>query len=575
MSAVIEVRGDRALLRSPFDRSAIDTIRRVPGLRWSGAHRVWHGPVSSLEELIKAAGKHWTIHLDNTVHRERARITQARESARSATCDQKVELPGGTLYPYQAAGVQFLKGRHGTGLIADEMGLGKTVQALALAHSLPGPTLVVCPASLRLNWAAEIEKWLHLPPEAIFIGGIKQKKRTPLPWTCAERPHPGLKTPEIRFYLVNYDILTKWESFLRLKWDLVIYDESHYLKNSRSQRSRVARQISSDADRVVLLSGTPAANGIQDLWHQLHLLDPTLWSGKERGYRGFTAKYAGGHEGKWGWQLRPQRAKAQDLRDLGDDIIGTFVARRTKAQVLPDLPPKSRCTIQLDTSAMRTTEYIAQVKALEALREQLKAARGNEERVQEIQGEVLGGMAVLRQLLGIMKAEAGVQWCRETLAGEPLVVFAWHQDVQRALLEQFEESMPGRVGAILGHHSPQERAASVDAFQAGDIDVLVCSILAAGVGLTLTRARHVVFLERSYRPADLDQAEDRIHRIGQTDPCWAWYLDAPSTFDATLARAVDAKRTSQALVLDGEPVRMDGSPQAQLQLFQIFMNERT
>ncbi|MAG24482.1 hypothetical protein CMI47_02785 [Candidatus Pacearchaeota archaeon] len=574
MSASIEVRGDRAVLRSPFNQEALTTIRQVPGLRWSGTHRVWHGPVTCLEELITAAGQHWPLHLDNTVHQERARIVRARKSARSAVCDESLSLPGGQLYPYQAAGVRFLRDRHGVGLIADEMGLGKTVQALALAHSIDGPVLVICPASLRLNWAAEIEKWLHTPPRDIVIGGIKQKKRNPLPWTCVSQP--DTLPAGAPFYVVNYDILSRWKNRLRLAapWGLVVFDESHFLKNSRSQRSRAAQEIRDCSRRVVLLSGTPAANGIQDLWHQLHLLDPQLWSGKERGYKGFTAKYAGGFEGKWGWQLRPDRAKAGDLEDLGENIVGTFIARRTKTQVLPDLPKKTRCTVQLDTASMTTTNYMAQVSALEALREQLKGAAGNDERIQTIQGEILGGMATLRQRLGVMKVEAAVHWCNETLETKPFVIFAWHREVQTELYERLQREDDRKVGAIFGSHSAQERAATVAAFQAGELDVLVCSILAAGVGLTLTRASHVVFLERSYRPADLDQAEDRIHRIGQEQPCWAWYLDAPSTFDATLAKAVDAKRDAHSLVLDGEVLRMDGSPQAQLQLFQLYMNAR-
>ena len=570
--ATIEVLGDRTILRSTYNQDALPDLRKVPGVRWSGQYQVWHGPATSLEVLVDVAAKHWDLDLDPSVEDERARVMRAKRNARSSGSGLVLNLPGGVLYPFQAAGVQFLIDRHGNGLVADEMGLGKTVQALGLAHEVGAETiLVLCPASLRLNWAAEAQRWLSLAPDRIAIGGVKAKKRSPLPWRCIEKPS-GL--PEgCRMLILNYDRLQAWrEALCSHPWSLLICDESHYLKNSRSARSQAALAVRSKSRRTVLLSGTPAANGIHDLWHQLHLIDPGTWSGTERGYRGFTARYAGGHQSKWGWQLRPDRAAAKSLKDLGEEIIGTFVARRTKEQVLPDLPAKTRATVQLDVTSMDCSEYVAQLDLLEVLRSTLKASHDEATRM-EIQGQILGGMGQLREILGRAKLDTAIHWCNETLVDEALVVFAYHKSVQAGALAAL--TLQGRrVGSILGSDSPEDRQTAVDRFQGGELDVLVCSILAAGVGLTLTRASHVVFLERTYRPSDLDQAEDRIHRIGQDRPCWAWYLDATGTLDDTLRDVVEAKRANQSLVLDGREVRTDGSRQAQLQLFELYMRDR-
>jgi SNF2 family DNA or RNA helicase len=233
----------------------------------------------------------------------------------------------------------------------------------------------------------------------------------------------------------------------------------------------------------------------------------------------------------------------------------TCFVRRLKADVLPQLPAKRQVVVPvgLDNEA----EYrLAERDVIAWLREQPLDLRELKAKVAAtLRAERLAQIGTLKRLAARGKLAAAVTWIHDFLeSGEPLIVFAHHEEVQSAILQRFPDA-----GHLLGRDSQVARQATVEAFQAGTgPQLLVCSTLAAGHGITLTRASNVAFLELEWTPAAHDQAEDRCHRIGQHDAVTAWYLLAAKTIDETIAELLQGKRGIVGAVTDGRRDTGDG-----------------
>jgi SWI/SNF-related matrix-associated actin-dependent regulator of chromatin subfamily A-like protein 1 len=228
--------------------------------------------------------------------------------------------------------------------------------------------------------------------------------------------------------------------------------------------------------------------------------------------------------------------------------------RRLKADVLPQLPPKRQVPIPVELS--NETEYrLAERDLIAWLQSQPLELRSLETKIAAaLRNERLVQLNHLRRLAGRGKLQASLAWIADFLeSGEPLVVFADHVEVQHALVDRFPEAVH-----VLGHDNATERDAAVMAFQRdGGPQLIVCSLRAAGQGITLTRASNVAFLELDWTPARLAQAEDRCHRIGQADAVTAWYLLAPETIDETMAELLEHKRGVIGAVTDGHVVESE------------------
>ena len=420
---------------------------------------------------------------------------------------------GGELRPFQRAGVDYVV-RARRAFLADEQGLGKTVQALAaLEADAAYPALVLCPASLKLNWQRETERWL---PHR----------------SCAVVSGTGTVAPAVDITIINYDIVHAHRQRLALRRPrALVLDESHYVKNPRAKRTqavrRLAENLAPDALRLAL-TGTPVLNHAEELIAQLRILGRLEDFGS--GAR-FARRFQGiGAEERIHWHLRRR----------------CFV-RRAKADVLPQLPAKRHVAVPVALDNER--EYrLAEESVIAWLREQPLDLRELDSKVAAAKrAERLAQLNALRGLAARGKSTAALSWIADFLASdEPLVVFAGHRAVQERLVERFPDALH-----LLGRDSIRAREAAVQAFQAGEAQLLVCATRVGGQGITLTHASNVAFLDLEWTPAMHDQAEDRCHRIGQHDAVCAWYLLAAQTIDETMLELIERKRRIVGAVTDG------------------------
>ena len=427
---------------------------------------------------------------------------------------------GGELHPFQRAGVRYALARRRT-FIADEQGLGKTVQALATLESDDAfPAIVVCPASMKLTWEREAGIWLPRRSVAVLEG------RTESTWSeAAERAE---------IVVLNYDILeAHLQRLLGRNPRALILDESHYVKNPRAGRTKAALDLAAglpdDALRLAL-TGTPILNRPEELIAQLRVLGRLRDFGS--GARLSRRFRAAGSDDRLHWNLR-----------------AVCYVRGTKQQVLPQLPSKRHDTVPMLLS--NEHEYRLAEEDVVAWLQTLPLDLGTLDAkiAAALRAEQLVRLNNLRQLAAAGKLPTALAWIADFLeSGEPLVVFAEHIATQKAVLARF----PG-AAHILGADSSHARQRAVDAFQREDgPQLIVCSMRAASQGITLTRASNVAFLELDWTPARHDQAEDRLHRIGQESAVTAWYLLAPDTIDETMAELLQRKRSLIDAVTDGQ-----------------------
>jgi superfamily II DNA or RNA helicase len=449
----------------------------------------------------------------------RAEHAAAREAVRRSRAETAEPLPcadrlGGELAPYQWAAVRYALDVRRT-FLADEQGLGKTVEALAAIEADDAfPTVVVCPASLKLNWAREAARWLPHRTVAVVEGR-------------------GAVPPTAELTILNYEIVAAHrEALARLRPRALVVDESHYVKNPHAKRTQAVRRLAAavrDDGLRLALTGTPVLNHAEELIAQLRVLGRLEDFGSgARFAREFQAVRS---EERLHWHLRRR----------------CFV-RRLKRDVLPQLPAKRQVVvpIALDNEA----EYrLAEDDVVAWLRTQpLDLHELDAKIAATLRAERLAQLGALQRLAARGKLHAALAWIHDFLAsGEPLVVFARHVEVQRAVLERFPDA-----AHVVGDDSLVAREAAVRAFQEPDgPQLLVGATRVAGQGITLTRASNVCFLELEWTPALHDQAEDRCHRLGQRDAVTAWYLLAAGTIDETMAGLLARKREHVEAVTEG------------------------
>lgn len=528
----------------------------------------------------------------------------------------KVFIPKGyKLYPHQVSGIEFIE-RQGRGLIADEMGLGKTVTAIAAIQT---PAIIVCPSLLKVNWAREITRW-HPESSIAIINGKKAEAgaayfdpkediRIRKAAAAGKRPRLTRKVPTAAqvaqvqqnadIVVINYDILASHAEWLMQRQNrTLIADEAHYLKRldirwdkrerrhavkKGSQRAAAFYEMQREIERLILLTGTPILNRVRELFPLLNMIDPREWSS---GFK-FCQRYCAG-EYEWVDRRQTKRVFNCDGRshsqELHDRINGVYMMRHTKEQELAEFPEKLVRTMDVSMPKQWREEYR---RASQNFIDWVEENGGPEAVASAMMAEQLVQLGKLRAIAARGKVEAGLNWITRFFESNqrPLVVFALHEKVfddleagiakinERVRNRKKANQLPPisrelRVARITGKVSAAKRQAAIDAFQQeGTIDVLLYSIPIA-TGTTLTRASDALFLERMWRPADLNQAEDRLHRIGQQNKVFIWYMDAAGTIDAKLGQLLVRKSEAFSAVIDG--VELDTASASALVFGEMF-----
>ena len=426
----------------------------------------------------------------------------AEQAALAAIGDER-------LFPFQRIGAAWLRSRT-RALLADDMGLGKTCQLLTSIEDAP-PLLIVCPSVAKGVWARELRKWRCDNWRVSILSG-RGSFRWPEPGECV---------------ITNYDVLSS-DPAQAHPWTVLVCDEAHALKEPKTARHQRTAALAAQAARCYLLTATPLLNRPQELWNLLKL------AGLEREAYGTFAAFCHAFDGhpSRGWGT--PRATAA----LG---FSRVALRRVKTEVLDQLPPKRRAMVPVPVTISRGDQVILDEAEAALLQ------YGSSVPFEHIsRARAITARAKIPALLDrVEEFEA---------ASEPLVVFSCHREPVETLAAR-----PGWA-IITGDTSPERRTSIEEQFQAGLLRGVAATVQAGGVAITLTRAAHVLFVDRAWTPALNEQAEDRCNRIGQTRGVLVEVLAAAKTLDERVEEIIEAKSAIIAASVDrASIVRVDAS----------------
>ena len=483
----------------------------------------------------------------------------------------EIEIPGlaRPLFPYQYKGVAFLHYKKGRAILGDDMGLGKTAQALAYLQLCveERPALVICPATLKLNWAKEVFIWMERREEnRVFVlygkGSNKQVFEIGMMGNGKLTLNPIRRRPNTGIIIVNYDVLSNkeiesgtfdqkgkailnevpfsgWIDYLRKMVKIVICDEAQNFKTTGALRTKAIKKLGK-IRKFIPITGTLIENRPIECYNAIHIVDPLLFPSSWK----FNMRYCGATHNGFGWDF----SGASNMIELHNKLQHIMI-RRKKSEVLKELPEKIRSIIPVELTnkgAYITAErdFIAWIKANKGVVTANKAK--NAEALQRIE--------TLKQICLQGKIDACIDWIADYIdSGEKLVVFTTHNYAINLIMKKFKKVAVKIDGSVTGI----KRDLAVEEFQKNKkITLLAGNLKAAGTGLTLTAAAATATIELGWTPGGHNQAEDRVHRIGQKADCvYAYYLLAQGTIEEEIAELIDEKRKIVAAVLDGEEVQ--------------------
>ncbi len=421
------------------------------------------------------------------------------------------------LYPYQELGVKFMRENKKV-ILADEMGLGKTAQAIMASEP---PVLVIASKGMKYWWKQEIERWYD-------------EGSTWIP-ECDEDVELSVTSS---FTIVHWEVLRLWPNLRKVKWGTVIPDEAHKAKNRKAQRTKALWAICRNAERVLLLTGTPIVNQPADIWSLLKCLYPKEYTS----YWRFFNEYVLASQNPWGgFDIIGVKNREGLLEEISDKVL-----RRTKKSVLPDLPPKVYTVIPIEL-------YPDQVKAYNEMRDYMLTII--EDNTPVMAPTVLAQITRLRQItVGHGAFTEPSEWPRASAAKlDVLVDYLDDRDGKTFVVTQFVwaateaarrlNSRKISAEVLTGATPVEERVELIERFQEQDDPKVLCAtIQTGGEGWTLTTADMIVFLDRPWSPQVVSQAEDRLHRIGQRLPVQIVSLIAENTIEDRVEEALAHKQ---------------------------------
>lgn len=494
------------------------------------------------------------------------------ENSRKPAADIKIPKPDeleADYFPYQKAAILYALGRKRV-LFADSMGLGKSIEAIGWINALRAEgqninrILIICPASLKINWGREMQRWL--------VGGFSD---FPV-WVAMgidDRDAAGLrdffdKAP-IRLVIVNYELLVRTKelskALMSYDWSVIIIDEAHRLKNLSAQRSQVilGRDATKNspavpglvdkAERIAALTGTPMPNRPREFYPLARLMDPETfaveWAYLQR-YCGarkvsfWKKNEEGVPEEKFRWDF----SGASNLSELRELCRAKFMVRRLKKDVWQEMPEKTRQVVVLwPPKEVAAVDFAIDEK----LRQTTIPYEQAHDALMSPQGaKILAEIAKEREELALLKLPFAIEFIELAIEStNKVVVFAHHHSVIEALKKHFKK----RCVVLYGPMSEKRRQKSVDRFQQDKTMRLFIGSSAAGEGITLTASSHVIFVESSWVPGEVSQREDRVHRVGQTtNRVLIQHLVWDGTIEAYMIQRVIEKQAVINQAMDGK-----------------------
>ena len=413
--------------------------------------------------------------------------------------------------------------------LADDMGLGKTLQCLAvlLNRGKSGPALVVAPTSVAANWVSEIAR---------FAPSLR-----PILFSDADRETVVESLGKRDLLICSYGLLANEAPKLQSRrWQTLVLDEAQAIKNAETKRSEAAMGL--EADFRIVLTGTPMENHLGELWNLFQFINPGLLGSSES----FQERFA----------IPIERDHRRDVQRQLKQLIAPFILRRTKSQVLDELPPRTEITVPIELGENEAAMYEAiRQKALQNLED------SDDDRPMHI--KILAELMRLRRFCchpDLVDPNAGLEAAKlerftETVTdliagGHKVLVFSQFVGHLQLLRERLDERKIS-YQYLDGSTPAKKRKTSVDAFQDGEGDVFLISLKAGGVGLNLTSADYVIHMDPWWNPAVEDQASDRAHRMGQQRPVTVYRFITTGTIEERILKLHESKRDLADSLLEG------------------------
>ena len=456
----------------------------------------------------------------------------------------------GKLLNFQKEGLDFLLKSSGNALLADEMGLGKTVETLAYLASEKQafPVLVIAPLVTLNNWQREIGKFLHKKSRN---GRIVENK---VPSSVIIRRGKTAELGKFDFYIINYDLLFKRLSDLcKLGLSTIVCDEVQYLRSKTTKKYDAVKKLAAlpSIKYRIGLSGTPIYNRGSEIWPIVDILRPGLLGN----FKEFCEYFCYVNDKGKAIVLE---AKRESLRKQLQKYV---MLRRRKSDVLKELKEKVRYKELIDAD----TNYY--YNELGKIWEKLEAEQKDAESAFDKSASFQRAIQSERQAAGVAKLPHVINFVKNIMEiDESVVVFCHHRSIHRLLNENLSEFSPV---SIIGGQSDKVRQEQIDMFQNGQSKLMIAGLRAGNVGINLTRAKYVIFAELDWSPAIHQQAEDRLHRIGQKNTVFAYYLIGKGTLDDHVANVLVDKSFEIDSIIDNNKESFENKEKAELILAQI------
>ena len=463
-------------------------------------------------------------------------------------------IPGkqfrGKLLNFQKMGLDFLLKSSGNALLADDMGLGKTVQTLAYIASEKKslPVVIIAPLVTLTNWQREIERFM------------KKKSRNgriidaDVPTITSIRSGKSMELSNYDFYLINYELLHKRLADLsKLKIQTLVCDEVQHLRSKTTQKYKAIKQLAAmkSVRYRVGLSGTPIYNHGSEIWPIVDILKPGLLGN----FKEFCEYFC----------YQDERGKAIVVPNKRDGLRHVLqrdvMLRRKKSDVLKELKDKVRYKETIDADE---TYYKNELnKIWTKLEQEQQSAETEFSKLASYQRAIQSE----RQAAGVAKLSHVIDFVKNIMEiEESVVVFCHHKYIHKLLHESLQEFTPA---SIIGGQTDKIRQNNIDSFQNGDTKLMIAGLRAGNLGINLTRAKYVIFAELDWSPAIHRQAEDRLHRIGQKNTVFAYYLIGKRTLDEHVADILVDKSYEIDAIMDENNESYENKEKAKLILAQI------